>query len=210
VTPRKDIAASLAAPVPPAPKVATPAYDGGGVVPHGGDADLRDLEREAAMAALFDAHHTQLIRLALLLGAEHDADDLVSEAFCELHRRWRRLRSPEAAPAYLRSIVCNLARMRIRHLQVRRRHAHEEADGLGERTMESAESAALLHEDQRQVIVALQSLPDRQREALVLRYWLDLKETDIAESMGISVGAVKSHIFRGMSALSTRIEGGRG
>jgi RNA polymerase sigma factor (sigma-70 family) len=100
--------------------------------------------------------------------------------------------------------------MRIRHLQVRRRHAHEEADGLGERTMESAESAALLHEDQRQVIVALQSLPDRQREALVLRYWLDLKETDIAESMGISVGAVKSHIFRGMSALSTRIEGGRG
>jgi RNA polymerase sigma-70 factor (sigma-E family) len=209
VTLRKGIAARMATPAPPAPEVAPPAYDDG-VVPHAVDADLRDLEREAAMAALFDAHHTQLIRLALLLGAEHDAEDLVSEAFCELHRRWRRLRSPEAAPAYLRSIVCNLARMRIRHLQVRRRHAHEEADGLGERTMESAESSALLHEDQRRVIAALQSLPNRQREALVLRYWLDLKETEIAESMGISVGAVKSHIFRGMSALSARIEGGRG
>jgi RNA polymerase sigma-70 factor (sigma-E family) len=175
-------------------------------LPAAGDADLRDLEREAAMAALFDAHHTQLVRLALLLGAEHDAEDLVSEAFCELHRRWRRLRSPAAAPAYLRATVCNLARMRIRHLQVRRRHAHEETDGLGERTADSAESFALLHEDQRRVIAALRSLPDRQREALVLRYWLDLREADIAEAMGISTGAVKSHIFRGMAALSTRID----
>lgn len=204
----KGIAARVATPAA-APEVVPSPY-GDSVVPQAGDADLRDLEREAAMAALFDVHHTQLIRLALLLGAEHDAEDLVSEAFCELHRRWRRLRSPEAAPAYLRSIVCNLARMRIRHLQVRRRHAHEEADGHGERTMESAESSALLHEDQRRVIAALQSLPNRQREALVLRYWLDLKETDIAQSMGISVGAVKSHIFRGMSALSTRIEGREG
>jgi RNA polymerase sigma-70 factor (sigma-E family) len=208
VTLPEGITARVATPAA-APEVVPSPY-GDSVVPQAGDADLRDLERETAMAALFDAHHTQLIRLALLLGAEHDAEDLVSEAFCELHRRWRRLRSPEAAPAYLRSIVCNLARMRIRHLQVRRRHAHEEADGHGERTMESAESSVLLHEDQRRVITALQSLPNRQREALVLRYWLDLKETDIAQSMGISVGAVKSHIFRGMSALSTRIEGREG
>lgn len=173
-----------------------------------GGADLRDLDREAAMVTLFDAHHTQLVRLALLLGAEHDAEDIVSEAFCELHRRWRRLRSPGAAPAYLRSTVCNLARMRIRHLQVQRKHAHQEAGGLAERTAESAEHSALLHEDQQRVIVALQSLPTRQREALVLRYWLDLKEADIADSMGISVGAVKSHIFRGLASLSTRIEGG--
>jgi DNA-directed RNA polymerase specialized sigma24 family protein len=110
-----------------------------------GGAELRDLDREAAMVALFDAHHTQLVRLALLLGAEHDAEDIVSEAFCELHRRWRRLRSPGAAPAYLRSTVCNLARMRIRHLQVQRKHAHQEADGLAERTAESAEHSALLH-----------------------------------------------------------------
>lgn len=160
------------------------------------------------MVALFDAHHTQLVRLALLLGAEHDAEDLVSEAFCELHRRWRRLRSAAAAPAYLRSIVCNLARMRIRHLQVERRHAHQQAGSFGVRTAESAEHSVVLHEDQQRVITALQSLPTRQREALVLRYWLDLKEADIADSMGISLGAVKSHIFRGMSALSTRIEGG--
>lgn len=207
MTPRRDNRPRLdtAAPTPAEVRPPTP------VGPYAGDVDLRDLEREAAMVTLFDAHHTQLVRLALLLGAEHDAEDIVSDAFCELHRRWRRLRSPSAAPAYLRSTVCNLARMRIRHLQVQRRHAHQEDDGLAERTVESAEHSALLHEDQQRVITALQSLPTRQREALVLRYWLDLKETDIAESMGISVGAVKSHIFRGLSALSTRIEesGGR-
>jgi RNA polymerase sigma-70 factor (sigma-E family) len=209
VTLRKDSRPRLDTAVPaPAPAEARPPTP---VEPQTGDLDLRDLDREAAMVTLFDAHHTQLVRLALLLGAEHDAEDIVSEAFCELHRRWRRLRSPGAAPAYLRSTVCNLARMRIRHLQVRRRHAHQEAGGFAERTAESAEHSALLHEDQDRVITALQSLPTRQREALVLRYWLDLKETDIADSMGISVGAVKSHIFRGLSTLSTRIErsGGR-
>ncbi|MEU5845937.1 RNA polymerase sigma factor [Saccharopolyspora shandongensis] len=207
MTARKSVSADLPAAVPE-PAVAPPAREPG-TVPEPRNTGLNDLEREAAMSALFDSHHTQLLRLALLLGAEHDAEDLVSEAFCELHRRWRRLHSPESAPAYLRSTVCNLARMRIRHLQVRRRHAQFEADGFGERTMESAESSVLLREDQRKVIAALQTLSARQREALVLRYWMGLKESDIAESMGISVGAVKSHIFRGMSALAMRIEGGR-
>lgn len=168
--------------------------------------DLRDIDREAAMAALFDTHHLQLTRLALLLGAGHDAEDLVSEAFCELHRRWRRLRDPNSAPAYLRSTVTNLARMRIRKLEVRRRHAHTEAGDLERATVESAESLALLKDDQQRVIDALQKLSTRQREALVLRYWLGLKETEIADALGISAGAVKSHVFRGMSALTALLE----
>ncbi|MET8571657.1 SigE family RNA polymerase sigma factor [Streptomyces sp. NPDC004783] len=159
--------------------------------------DLRDVERETAMIRLFDGHHAQLVRLAVLLGADQDAEDVVAEAFCVLHSRWYRLRAPESAAAYLRSVVCNLVRMRIRRLQVSRRHADVQLE-----TIASAESTAMLHEDQRQVVDALKNLPTRQREALVLRYWMDLKEREIADAMGISPGAVKSHISRGMHALS--------
>ncbi|MFF2650114.1 RNA polymerase sigma factor [Streptomyces sp. NPDC058045] len=163
--------------------------------------DLRDVERESAMIRLFDGHHAQLVRLAVLLGAEQDAEDVVAEAFCVLHSRWYRLRASESAPAYLRSVVCNLVRMRIRRLQLLRRHTHVEAAPIA-----SAEATALLHEDQRQVVGALKNLPARQREALVLRYWMDLKEREIAEAMGISAGAVKSHVSRGMQALARAME----
>ena len=159
--------------------------------------------REREMAALFDAHHAQLLRLAVLLGAGCDAEDIVAEAFCELHRRWWRLQQPQAAAGYLRSVVINLARMRLRHLQVVRRHA--EREGPPE-LVASAESAALLHDDQRAVVAALKDLPERQREALVLRYWLGLKEAEIAAAMGISPGAVKSHTSRGMAALARALE----
>lgn len=170
--------------------------------------DLTDVEREVALTRLFDAHHAQLVRLAVLLGAGQDAEDLVAEAFCELHRRWYRLRSPEAASAYLRSVVCNLARMRLRHLDVVRRHA-ERTDGQERELVESAESAAVLREDQREVVDALAHLPARQREALVLRYWLGLRETEIAAAMGISAGAVKAHTSRGMAALTRRLRSSR-
>jgi RNA polymerase sigma-70 factor (sigma-E family) len=166
--------------------------------------DLRDVERETAITQLFDRHHAQLVRLAALMGADHDAEDVVAEAFCELHHRWRKLRDPQAAPAYLRSVVCNLTRMRLRHLQVVRRH-HEAPP----RNADSAESEAVLREDQREVLAALRTLPQRQREALVLRYWLGLREAEVAASMGISAGAVKSHTSRAMAALNRELEGRR-
>jgi RNA polymerase sigma-70 factor (sigma-E family) len=163
-------------------------------------ADLRDLDREAALARLFDLHYTALLRLAVLLGAD-DAENIVAEAYCQLYRRWQRLRSPEAALAYLRSVVCNLTRMRLRHLQVIRRHAEPYTDPVA-----SAESIALLRDDQRVLIEALRRLPDRQREALVLRHWLGLRESEIAAAMGISVGAVKSHTARGIATLTKAME----
>jgi RNA polymerase sigma-70 factor (sigma-E family) len=160
---------------------------------------LRDVERETAVTALFDQHYAGLVRMAVLLGAGLDAEDVVAEAFCELYRRWPRLRDPLAAPSYLRSVVCNLTRMRLRHLQMVRRQPDQQPIPIG-----SAEQEVVLREDQREVIEALQALPDRQRQALVLRYWLDLKEAEVAASMGISCGAVKAHTSRGMAAL-TRI-----
>lgn len=167
----------------------------------GGWLGLRDLEREAAVTALFDAHHKELVRLAVLIGAEGEAEDLVAEAFCDLYRRWPRLRDPAAAPAYLRATVCNLVRMRLRHLQVVRRHAQKCPPD--ER---SAEQEVLVKEEHRAVVEALRGLPDRQREALVLRYWLDLSEADVAATMRISCGAVKSHTSRGMAALSRALK----
>ncbi len=162
---------------------------------------MRDVDREAAVTALFDRHHGQLVRLAVLLGAEADAEDVVAEAFCELYRRWPRLRDPEAAPAYLRSVVCNLARMRVRHLQVVRRHQPPDVVDAG-----SAEQEVVLREDQRVVVDALRALPERQRQALVLRYWLDLREVEVAAAMGISPGSVKAHTSRGMAALTRMLQ----
>jgi RNA polymerase sigma factor (sigma-70 family) len=90
--------------------------------------------------------------------------------------------------------------MRTRHLMVTRRHVE-----VGPLDVGSAESEVLVRDDQRAVVQALARLPDRQREALVLRYWGNLREAEIAEAMGISAGAVKSHISRGMASLTKEL-----
>ncbi|GAA2483303.1 SigE family RNA polymerase sigma factor [Streptomyces longisporus] len=166
--------------------------------------DPADLEREAALARLFEVHYASMLRLAVLLGAD-DPENVVAEAYYQIYRKWRRLREPGAAEAYLRSTVCNLTRMRIRHLQVVRKHV----EGPPSELVASAESTALLHDDQRALIDALQQLPARQREALVLRHWLGLKESEIAAAMGISCGSVKTHTARGIAALSQVMEARR-
>ncbi|MFD8383034.1 RNA polymerase sigma factor [Streptomyces sp. NPDC059679] len=158
---------------------------------------------EGAIEPLFQVHHSRLLRLATLLGAGADAEDVVAEAFYQLNRRWSRLRTSEAAAAYLRSTVCNLTRMRHRHLKVVRRHEQRPID---EHVL-SAEQQVLLNDDQRSVVEALQTLPTRQRQALVLRYWLSLSEAEIAQTMGISCGAVKSHTSRGMAKLEAILKG---
>ncbi|NGY64700.1 sigma-70 family RNA polymerase sigma factor [Lentzea sp. NEAU-D13] len=162
----------------------------------------RDADREAALAALFHRHHLELVRLATLLGAESDAEDVVADAFCELHRGWKRLRSEQAALPYLRAVIVNRVRMRVRHLQVVRKHVEWVREDVA-----SAESQAMVRDDQRALVAALRDLPERQREALVLRYWLGLKEAEIAEAMGISAGAVKAHTARGMAKLGKTLEG---
>ncbi|MGW5673592.1 sigma-70 family RNA polymerase sigma factor [Streptomyces sp. NPDC003860] len=166
--------------------------------------DGADGEREAALARLFEAHYTSMLRLAALLGAD-DPENIVAEAYYEIYRKWRKLRDVARAEAYLRSVVCNLTRMRIRHLQIVRKHA----EAPSTEPAASAEYTALLHDDQQALIQALQQLPARQREALVLRHWMGLKEGEIATSMGISAGSVKTHTARGLAALTQMMEGRR-
>lgn len=162
--------------------------------------DADESDREVQIARLFDLHYPSMLRLATLLGAD-DPENIVAEAYYEIYRKFRKLRTPDAAAAYLRSVVCNQTRMRIRHLQVARRHVEDSVD-----TVASAETSALLRDDQQALIRALRELPARQREALVLRHWLGLKEKEIASTMGISVGSVKTHTARGIAALTHALE----
>ena len=101
-----------------------------------------------------------------------------------------------------KAAVVNLVRMRLRHLQVVRRH---QAAAPPPDLMSSAERQVLDREDQRVVVAALEQLAPRQREAIVLRYWMDLREAEIAAAMGISCGAVKTHISRAMAALTEAV-----
>ncbi|WP_319058054.1 sigma-70 family RNA polymerase sigma factor [Streptomyces europaeiscabiei] len=191
--------------VPNAALASGPAPDSNPALPPGTLGDPSDVEREVGVARLFELHYSSMLRLAVLLGAD-DPENVVAEAYYQIYRKWRRLRDAEAAEAYLRSTVCNLTRMRIRHLQVARRHVEAPAS---QEPVASAESTALLHDDQRVLIVALQQLPARQREALVLRHWLGLKESEIAAAMGISCGSVKTHTARGLAALTQAMEARR-
>jgi RNA polymerase sigma factor (sigma-70 family) len=150
---------------------------------------------DAAVAALFRARYPEMVRLANLLGAD-DPEDIAQEAFARLLRKHGSLRDPGAALAYVRASVCNLTRNRHRHLRVVRLRTpagHDE---------ESSEQVAVLREDHREVLAALAGLAPRRREAIVLRYWLDLSEREIAAAMGVSQGTVKSHVSRGMAALA--------
>ena len=164
-------------------------------------------ERDAdeALVALYTSHYRSLVRLsALLLHDTAAAEDVVQDAFVAMHRSWRRLRDPDKGLAYLRQTVVNRSRSRLRHLKVVERKAPAlmpDAD--------SADTLALRAVDRASVMDALRALPQRQREVLVLRYYADLSEAQIAEAMGISTGAVKSHASRGIAALRDTMERSR-
>lgn len=178
-----------------------------GVIGSRAPACVDDLpEREQSIASLFTMHHTSLVRLAAVLGAD-DAEDIVAEAFYQLYVRWRRLRTREAAVGYVRAMVVNLTRMRIRQLQIARRQIQRLGAIVDE--VESGEALVVMLHDRRALIAAVGELPARQREALVLRYWMALSEREIAEAMGVSAGSVKVHISRGKAALTRMLEGHR-
>lgn len=156
-------------------------------------------EADAAIETLYVAHWDQLVRLSVLLVRDRgQAEEVVQDAFVELHRRWARLDDPDRAPAYLRQTVVNRSRSALRHRGVVQRHLarqHRVDDAP------PADEPVLADSRRRTVLDALQQLPRRQREVLALRYYLDLSEAEIAETLGVSRGAVKSHASRGAAAL---------
>jgi RNA polymerase sigma factor (sigma-70 family) len=153
------------------------------------------------IAEIFEAHYAGVARLAAMLGAD-DPEDVAQEAFARLYRWQDALRDPGAALAYLRATACNLTRNRARHLQVAARWMSRPAEDAG-----SSEQLVIASEERGEVRAALAALPARQRQALVLRYWLDLPYAEIAEVMGVSVGTVKAALSRGTGALARKLEG---
>jgi RNA polymerase sigma-70 factor (sigma-E family) len=131
-----------------------------------------------------------------------DAEEVVQEAFVAAHVRWNHLRDPDRALAYLRSAVLNGARSRLRHRGVVAKTPTPRLAVVG-----SAETAVITRDEHRAMLDALASLPTRQRECLVLRYYLELSEAEIAATLGISAGSVKTHTHRGLAALASRLEG---
>lgn len=166
-----------------------------------GDGATAAWDADDAVEALYAAHYRALVRFAvLLLRDQAAAEDVVQDSFVALHRRWRSLREPEHALAYVRQTVLNRARSALRHRAVETRHAPTLAVPEGH----PDDTAAALR--RRRVLAALQELPERQREVMVLRYYLDLDEAGIATWLGISRGAVKSHASRGAAALRALLE----
>jgi RNA polymerase sigma-70 factor (sigma-E family) len=155
--------------------------------------------------SLFRTHRLAMVRLALLLVDDREtAEDVAQEAFAALHRRWNALSSDAAAVAYLRTCVVNGSRSILRRRRTARLHATTANDVV---TVPAADGPALLGEEHREVLAALRRLPARQREVLVLRYWSELTESQIAQTLGISVGAVKSSASRGRDAIAAQLEG---
>ena len=156
--------------------------------------------------AVFAQHWRALVRLAYLLVDDvPTAEDVVQDSFVALHRKASSLRDPEAALAYVRTAVVNRSRSTIRRRQVSRRHlAVAEPDPVP-----GADHHLELAEDQRAALAAVRRLPRRQREVLVLRYWSDLSEAEIAAVLGVSAGTVKSSASRAMANLRASLGGTR-
>ena len=154
---------------------------------------------EGAVSALYEAHALGMIRLAhIMLGDRQSAEDVVQEAFCGLYRRWSHLTDPGSAVHYVRSAVLNHCRSVLR-----RRATSRALRGLASHpeTVRSAESAVLTREERDEIMRAVRRLPPRQREALVLRYYLDLSAEETATTMGISPSSVRSATHRALASL---------
>jgi RNA polymerase sigma-70 factor (sigma-E family) len=161
-----------------------------------------DWDADRAVTELYATHYRSLVRLAALLVRDNaTAEEVVQDSFVAMHGGWRRLRDSEKALSYLRQSVVNRSRSVLRHRVVVDRNAPKPPPD-----MPSAEHGAIALLERSAVIAALRTLPARQREALVLRFYADMSEAQIAETMQISKGAVKSHTARGMATLRTVLE----
>jgi RNA polymerase sigma-70 factor (sigma-E family) len=149
------------------------------------------------VARLYSLHYRPLVRLATLLVRDAaTAEEVVQDAFGAMSGGWQRLGDAEKVLAYLRQSVVNRSRSVLRH---RTLAGSDPQEVLPDTPAAQSGAPGLL--EQPAARAALRGLPDRQREAIVLRYYAGLPEGEIAAAMGISRGAVNSHTARGLSAL---------
>jgi len=159
-----------------------------------------DCDADSALEQLYAAHWRRLVRLGVLLLRDQGvAEEVVQDAFVAMHARWRSLRDPDKALAYLRQTVVNRSRSALRHRGVVERYVARQAGVVA--VADPADGESLAADRRTAVLDALRALPTRQREVLALRHYLELSEAEIAEALGISRGSVKAHASRGSAAL---------
>jgi RNA polymerase sigma-70 factor (sigma-E family) len=163
-----------------------------------------ELARRDLVTALYEQEAVSLVRLARLFTDDRTgAEDIVQEAFIRLFHRAGRIEDRAKSAAYLRSIVLNLVRDLNRRGLMSLRHQDAMID---RRTPEEPDQEVVRTESQAEVLEALASLSPRQRECLVLRFYADMTEVEIAATLAISPNSVKTHCRRGMEALSEKLE----
>lgn len=179
------------------------------MAPMAADAGTGPARGEAApfrgeLEAAYAEHYRPLVRLASLLVDDlATCEEVVQDAFVSVWGRGPGRCDPDRLPAYLRSAVLNGARSQLRRRGVRRRHLRSVEPPA---SAPAAEQAALAGDPDGGILHALRALPDRQRAVLVLRYYLDLSESEIAATLGISAGSVKTHAHRGLQGLEAALE----
>ena len=184
--------AGPAAVVTMAPAPRRPADEAAPVLPVWPEPDDPSL----AVTALYHEHALSLIRVAhIMLGNRAAAEDVVHDAFCGLYRRWAHLADKGKAIGYVRSSVLNGCRTALRRSRLQDRIMTYQPAAV------SAEAAVLSSEERREVVRALRRLPERQREVLVLRYYLDLTDEQIASDLGIAPSTIRSTRHRALASL---------
>lgn len=153
------------------------------------------------VAELYRQEWPGLLRLAVLLTGDRGlSEDLVQDAFVALQRRFHRLADPAGAAGYLRVSVINGARSAHRRRLVAWRHQRVEHSD-----QPPLDSGLLLAEEHQEVLSAVRRLPRRQQEVLILRYWSGLSEAEIASTLGVSRGTVKTCASRALATLGDRL-----
>ncbi len=154
---------------------------------------------EAAFTAFVAARWNQLLRTAYLLTGDHGkAEDMVQTALMRTHRRWRRIERDDAPEVYVRRVMVNLATAWWRRNRIQEQVTAE----LPDRPGPDAHAAFVLHDE---IWNAVRTLPARMRAVLVLRYFEDLPEAQVADLLGCSVGTVKSQTHRALARLRAQL-----
>lgn len=170
----------------------------------GVEEEVTGLVAAVDVPGLYAQHRLPLIRLAVLLVDDREsAEDVVQDAFVALHRKQAEISDANAALAYLRACVVNGSRSMLRRRRTVRHRG--QAFAAGERAAEGADTELILAEEHREVLAAVRTLPVRQREVLVLRYWSGLSEAEIAAAMGVSAGTVKSTASKAVDKVARQL-----
>ncbi|HLL33018.1 SigE family RNA polymerase sigma factor [Streptomyces sp. NPDC052687] len=160
----------------------------------------RKQARDEEFQAFVIGRWPRLMRTAFLLtGEQHAAEDLVQSTFEQVYVAWRKVGSADEPEAYVRRVMIN-AHARKHRRRLREFLAPKDDSGLAHEQPDTGDRISQA-DDRNALLKALAQLPPRQRQAVVLRYWEDLTETQAAEAMGCSVGAVKSNAAKGIAKL---------